>query len=83
MRVRWTQARADYIATRSLRYPDAADIEMAWAQEAVADRQAMISDPDPRSRTGATRIVGYSPAAGFVITVIALRIDAELWGVSA
>ena len=27
--------------------------------------------PDPKSRTGAVRIVGYSASAGFVITIIA------------
>jgi hypothetical protein len=43
----------------------------------------MISDPDPRSKTGAVRIVGYSPTAGFVITVIALPLGDELWGVTA
>lgn len=32
---------------------------------------------------GAVRIVRYSPAAGFVLTVIAIRLDAELWGVTA
>jgi hypothetical protein len=45
----------------------------------VTDARARISDPDPRSKTGAVRIVGYSPAAGFVITVIALRLDEDLW----
>jgi uncharacterized DUF497 family protein len=83
VKVRWTQARADHIATRSQRYPDATDIELAWVAEAAADPRAMVSDPDPRSKTGASRIVGYSPTAGFVITVIALRLDEELWGVSA
>lgn len=53
------------------------------AGEAAADPSAMISDPDPRSRTEAVRIVGYAPTAGFVITVIASRIDGELWGVTA
>jgi len=81
--VRWTQARADHIAARSQRYPDAIDIDIAWATEAAADPHAMIIDPDPRSRSGAVRIVGYSPAAGFVITMIAARIEGELWGVTA
>lgn len=81
--MRWTQARAGHIARRSQRYPDATDIEVGWAQEAVDDPRAMVSDPDPRSQTGASRIVGYSPTAGFIITVIALRLDEELWGVSA
>jgi len=81
--VRWTQTRADHIATRSQRYPDAVDIDVAWATEAAADANATTSDPDPRSRTGAVRIVGYSPAAGFLITAIATRIEGELWGVTA
>ena len=81
--MRWTQTRAEHIATRSQRYPDAVDIAVAWATEAAADANATTSDPDPRSRTGAVRIVGYSPAAGFVITVIAARIEGELWGVTA
>ena len=83
MKVRWTQGRADHIATRSLRYSEATDIEVAWADEAVADPRAVVRDPDPRSKTGASRIIGYSPTAGFVITVIALRLDEDLWGVSA
>jgi uncharacterized DUF497 family protein len=83
VKVRWTQARADHIATRSQRYPEAADIEVGWTAEAVADPRAVVSDPDPRSKTGAARIVGYSPTAGFVITVIALRLGEELWSVSA
>ncbi|MCA1673357.1 MAG: hypothetical protein LC799_14555 [Actinobacteria bacterium] len=43
----------------------------------------MVSDPDQKSHTGAIRIVGYSPATDFVLTVIAVRIDGELWGVAA
>jgi len=30
-----------------------------------------VLDPDPKSRTGAVRIIGYSACAGFVITIIA------------
>lgn len=81
--MRWTRVRAEHIATRSQRYPDATDINVAWTVEAAADPIARTSDPDPRSRTGALRIVGYSPAAGFVVTVIAVRIDGELWGIAA
>lgn len=39
--------------------------------EAVAGPRAVVLDPDPKSRTGAVRLVGFSPSAGFVITVIA------------
>lgn len=83
MDVRWTRVRAEYIATRSERYPDATDIAQSWAQEAADDPGAVIHDPDPRSKTGAVRIVGHSPSAGFVITVIALAVDGQLWGVAA
>ncbi len=81
--MQWTRSRAEHIATRSERYPDAVDIAVAWTGEAAADPHAMISDPDPRSRTGAIRVVGYSPAAGLVLTVIADRVEGELWGVTA
>lgn len=81
--VRWTRTRAEHIATRSHRYADAIDIDVEWASEAAADPKAMVSDPDPRSGTGAVRIVGYSPAAGFVVTVIVVRIEGEQWGVTA
>jgi hypothetical protein len=30
----------------------------------------VIRDPDPKSRVGYTRIIGYSPSAGFILTVI-------------
>ncbi len=83
MTVRWTQARAEHIASRSHRYPDATDIDVVWTREAAADPKAMVSDPDPRSNTGAVRIVGYSSTAGFLLTVIAARVDGELWGVTA
>ena len=83
MAVRWTRTRAEHIARRSDRYPEATDIDVGWTEEAIADPRAIISDPDPRSHTHAVRIVGYSPTAGFVITVIALAIDGDLWGVTA
>jgi hypothetical protein len=81
--VSWTPARAEYIATRSERYPHATNIRQQWVKEATSDPQAAVSDPDPHSLIGAVRIVGYSPTAGFVITVIALPGEDELWGVSA
>ncbi|MDQ2707703.1 MAG: hypothetical protein M3Z25_08745 [Actinomycetota bacterium] len=83
MNLRWTRARAEHIGTRSTRYPDATDIEVEWADEAAADRRAVITDPDPKSSTGAMRVVGYSPSAGFVLTVIVLEVDGEYWGVTA
>ena len=67
----WREADADYIRRRSERYPGAVNIEPEWAAEAASDPRRIERDPDPKSRTGAVRVVGYSAGAGFVITVIA------------
>jgi hypothetical protein len=67
----WREEDALYIQTRSSRYPGATDIEPAWTIEAAADPRRIVLDPDPKSRSGAVRIIGYSPDAGFVITIIA------------
>lgn len=83
MEVRWTRSAATHIGTRSDRYPGGTDIREQWTREAAHDPHALVADPDPRSAAGAVRIVGYSPAAGFVVTVIAVRVDDELWGVTA
>lgn len=65
MRVLWTTARVDHIGTRSERYPGGVDVEVAWADEAVADPSAVVLDPDPRSRSDGIRITGFSPSANF------------------
>lgn len=83
MKVQCAAADAEYIRTRSSRYPGAIDIEVDWADEVVADPGALTTDPDPHSRTGAVRIIGYSPVAGFVITVVPVRIGDELWSINA
>jgi len=67
----WREEDAGYIRTRGTRYPGATDLEPEWTLEAAADPRRIVLDPDPRSRSGAVRIVGYSASAGFVITVIA------------
>ena len=67
----WRKEDADYIRHRSDRYPGATDIEVDWTLEAANDPRRIVRDPDPKSRTGAVRIIGYSPAAGFVLTIIA------------
>jgi len=81
--VRWTHDRAQHITTRTDRYPDASNIEVRWASEAAADPRMHVDDPDSKSATAAVRIVGYSPTAGFIITVIAAHVDGALWGVTA
>jgi len=68
----WRDEDAEYIRHRSSRYPGATDLEPAWTLEAAADPRCIVLDPDPKSRTGAVRIIGYSASAGFVITIIAI-----------
>ena len=67
----WRDEDADYIRRRSDRYPGATDLEVDWTLEAAADPRSIIHDPDPKSRSDAVRIIGYSPSAGFVVTIIA------------
>ncbi len=66
----WRDDDAWYIRHRSDRYPGATNIDPAWTLEAAADPRRVVHDPDPKSRTGAIRLIGYSPSAGFVLTVI-------------
>ena len=67
----WRDEDADYIRHRSDRYPGATDLDVDWTLEAAADPRRVVYDPDPKSRSGAVRIIGYSSSAGFVITIIA------------
>lgn len=60
---------------RADRYPGAIDIEPEWTLEAATDERRIVRDPDPKSRIGAIRVIGHSPSAGFVITVIATPTD--------
>lgn len=71
----WNEEDADDIRRRSDRYPGALNIEPEWTLEAVADPRVIVRDPDPRSRIGAMRLIGYSPSAGFVLTVIIDPVD--------
>ena len=48
----------------------AVGIEAGWTMEAAADPHRIVRDPDPVSRSGAARIIGFSSGAGFVLTVI-------------
>ena len=41
-------------------------------------------EPDPKSRMGASRFIGWSPLAGRVLVVIAYRdVDGDLHGINA
>lgn len=71
----WPAEQADYIRRRSTRYPGAHGIEPEWTLEAVADPHKIVRNPDPKSRVGAVRVIGFSPSAGFVITIIVDPVD--------
>ena len=76
--------RGEYIATRSARRPGDTDIDSAWADEAYTDEARVVFDPDYASKTGrSVRTIGYSPTAGFIITVITVVEEGHLWGVNA
>jgi len=66
----WDPEDAAHIRNRSTRYPGATDIEPEWTLQAAADPALVVRDPDPKSKAAYTRLIGYSPAAGFVLTVI-------------
>lgn len=71
----WREQDADYIRRRGDRYPGATGLQREWTLEAAADPRRIVRDPDPKSRRGAVRIIGYSATAGFLITVIATHSD--------
>lgn len=76
--------RGDYVRTRSTRRAGETDIEPDWASEAAADPLAQIIDPDPASKSGrSARIIGYSPSADLVITVIVVDDETTTYGVNA
>ncbi len=70
MLVDWSK-RADYIGERH-------GISPVWADAAVNDRHAVWQAPDPASRSGlSVRVLGSSPAARAVLTVILISADAD------
>ena len=84
VRVDWSK-RSEYIRDRH-------GVNWTWADQAVGDAHAIWLVPDPASRTGhAVRVIGYSPSAGAVLTVILVdaaadpdeRPDGEWWGSNA
>ena len=69
--------RGDYIVTKHDVTPDEAD-------EAVDDPDRIVIDPDYNSTSGrSTRIMGFSPTAGDLLTVIVLVEGDATYGVSA
>ena len=80
----WADEDAQYIRTRSGRYPGALDIEPDWTREVLADMKLVELSPYPGSRVGASGFVGYSSSAQRVPVVIAYRdLDGDLHGLNA
>lgn len=80
----WAEEDADYIRSRSTRYRGALDLEPKWTLEVMADEHLVELSPYPASRVRASGFIGYSPAAGRVLVVIAYRdLDCELHGMNA
>ncbi|HUE60533.1 MAG TPA: hypothetical protein VMO88_13205 [Acidimicrobiales bacterium] len=68
--------RADYMRERH-------GIEVEWANEALADPDALRIDPDPASRSGrSVRTIGYSTSAGYLVTVITVEDAGVAYGVN-
>jgi hypothetical protein len=58
-------------------------VEVDWVNEALRDPDALRIDPDPSSKSGrSVRIIGYSPKAGSLLTVITVTEDSKTYGVS-
>lgn len=49
-------------------------VSIAQATEALADGDSVVIDPDTKSQSGrSARVIGYSPSAAAVLTVILVR----------
>lgn len=84
VRIVWASEDREYIGTRSQRYSGALDIEVDWAHEVVADPQLVQVTPYPRSRTGASAFIGFSPSAGRVLVLIVYQdLDGDWHGMNA
>ena len=54
------------------------------ANEALADPERLVIDPDPKSVTGdSVRIIGYSSTAQEVLTVVVVIHDGQAYGGTA
>ncbi len=71
--LQWDEDDANYISSRSIRYPGAVDIDPAWTQEVFEDGRLVVLEPYPTSRVGAAGFIGHSPSAERVLVVIAYQ----------
>ena len=80
----WDEESAGYIRGRGDRYPGGLGIEPEWAQQVMHDVDLVAFEPDPKSRMGASRFIGFSADSGRVLVVIAFRdADGDLHGINA
>ncbi|MDO9396144.1 MAG: hypothetical protein Q7T71_06345 [Herbiconiux sp.] len=72
----WSQ-RGDYIASKH-------GIRPAWASAVLADPDCVVIDPDYNSKSGrSVRIIGLSPEARAIVTVIVTEPRGRMCGVNA
>jgi len=80
----WDRESVAYIRARGERYPGGMAIEPVWTQEVMDDVDLAVFEPDPKSRMGASRFIGFSPSARRVLVVIAFRDgDGDLHGINS
>jgi len=64
--------------------PGGVDLEPNWATEVLEDPDLVAFEPDPKSRIGASRFIGWSPGATRVLMLIAYRdLNGDLHGLNA
>jgi uncharacterized DUF497 family protein len=72
----WTH-RGEYIERKH-------GVKPTQADEALADPDALVLDPDPASRSGVSvRTIGVSVSFGALLTVITVVEDGVVWGLNA
>ena len=82
--LQWDADAAAYIRGRGGRYPGAGSVEPELTQEVMSDVDLLAFEPDPKSRMGASRFIGWSPTARRVLVVIAYRdLGGDLHGINA
>lgn len=70
----WTH-RADHIRKHGT--------EVAWANEALADPERIVLEPDPSSKSGkSVRTIGYSTSAHALLVVITIAEGGVTYGAS-
>ena len=69
----WDDESAAHIRSRGDCFRGGGGVEPNWAKQSMDDQDLAAFEPDPKSRMGASRFIGFSVAAGRVLVVIAFR----------